>query len=741
MRKEQTPTMDTVTLQTSCDQLTFDRDFGRLVSLRAKHAPDVELIASAPDHPVFAMQYLSDGAFQHLDSHSAGAIAVACAGSAGEQVLTARFTGVGGRDLEVELTVRASTEERFSRWTCTVRNGAGLRIVDVQFPFVVVPSVTEGTVVVPAGHAGHLLEGEALAGLPTDEPRQWQLLPERGNSPHYPGRVFAQFLAWYGERAGVYLACEDTEGNVKLLKPVRREPAIRLGLAHVGDWPSEGERTLEYEVVLGSFAGNWYAVADLYREWSLQQKWATPLTKRTDVPEWLLDSPPHITIRLQGYLDDGPAPAIEEFLPYEKCVPLLQGVAERVEAPLVAVLMSWERGGPWVYPDCFPPVGGDESLTTFCRLSRERGWRVGSFCNGTRWVMKHLFNDYDGTDYFAENQGEQSVCRRHDGELWAEHWDQSWRPSYICCMAQELTKETAVDFVKRLVGWGMESIQYFDQNCNAATFACFAADHGHPPIPGKWMAAAMEEMIAAFRRVAADAGETEVIQSTECACNEYCLPLFQQSDVRVSPPGSGEGGFVPVYHYLFHECTILHGMMSTGGEPYALPIRNAWNGVLGEIPGAVLTGDGTLLNRETFNWANWEPKVGSNDDSLEMIRTVTALRRGPGRDFLVYGRMQRPAEVTGIKPVEWDHNGRHYAVPAVAHAAWQAPDGRHGVVLANWTTKAQAAVVCAATLGERVTVDTSGREVSRATAASTAGGYSIALPPLACVLIAEETRS
>ncbi|NCQ33457.1 MAG: hypothetical protein GW802_39595, partial [Armatimonadetes bacterium] len=64
-----------------------------------------------------------------------------------------------------------------------------------------------------------------------------------------------------------------------------------------------------------------------------------------------------------------------------------------------------------------------------------------------------------------------------------------------------------------------------------------------------------------------------------------------------------------------------------------------------------------------------------------------------------------------------------------------------GVVLANWTTKAQAAVVCAATLGERVTVDTSGREVSRATAASTAGGYSIALPPLACVLIAEETRS
>ena len=55
-----------------------------------------------------------------------------------------------------------------------------------------------------------------------------------------------------------------------------------------------GERQLEYEVVLGSFEGDWYAAAERYRQWSHRQPWAgRPLHRRRDVPGWLLDSPPH----------------------------------------------------------------------------------------------------------------------------------------------------------------------------------------------------------------------------------------------------------------------------------------------------------------------------------------------------------------------------------------------------------------------------------------------------------------
>ena len=143
--------------------------------------------------------------------------------------------------------------------------------------------------------SGRLRTGALLDQQPPDDPGQW-----RDVYFHYPGFMFAQFLAWYTQRGGVYLACEDTAGNCKVLKAVKRvrrhaawhRTRRRLALARCAK--------LEYDVVLGSFAGDWYDAADLYRNWSLHQKWATPLCKRKDVPKWLLDSPVYITVRPQA---------------------------------------------------------------------------------------------------------------------------------------------------------------------------------------------------------------------------------------------------------------------------------------------------------------------------------------------------------------------------------------------------------------------------------------------------------
>ena len=242
----------------------------------------------------------------------------------------------------------------------------------------------------------------------------------------------------------------------------------------------------------------------------------------------------------------------------------------------------------------------------------------------------------------------------------------------------------------------------------------------------------MADMIARFRRVAAEAGQQGVIQSTENPCNEYCLPLFQECDVRVGTDS------VPIFHYLFHECIIIQGMMSVGPEPYSLPIRSAWNCVLGEIPGGVMTGNGTLLNRETGNWAPWQPKVGNNEDALEMIRTVTAMRRGQGRDFLVYGRMQHPAAVSGVHMVKWEKDGRKYSVPAIAHASWQAPNGRYGVVLANWTTESQSVGVSNARFGKSATVHVCGKKTEVSTVVADQDGFHVTLPPLSCELIVSQ---
>ena len=731
-----------ITLGTLTETLGFDARTGQLVSFRSKHAPGQEFIASAPDHPAFVLQYLDGkGQYRRITSLDAGETRVSCSRKSGAATLTIRFRRLAGLDLDVTATVRASSSEPGSRWRIALRNHARLRVVDIQYPFVVVDYGLRGSVLIP-NYAGRLIPNPSPETLGPDAEQAWQFCPANGDSSHYPGGLFAQFMAFFNERAGLYLACEDDAANVKLFKALHREPGIRLGIAHVGDWPQRGERTLEYDVVLRSFSGDWYAAADIYRAWALQQSWGVPLSRRTDVPAWLLDSPAYITLRLQGELDAGPVFPVKPFLPYEKAIPLLGRLARRIDAPLVAVLMSWERGGPWVYPDCFPPVGGDASLARFAALARKRGWRVGSFCNGTRWVTGHAWNDYDGRDYYREHRGSRGVCRTPEGEEWKESWDQSWRPSYASCLGSPQTRRIAEQFVQRLAGWGMESIQFFDQNMGAATFPCFATGHEHPPVPGKWMADKMREVMAGFRRADSAQRGHEIIHSTEGPCNETCLPLFQECDVRVIPPGhSSNYDFMPLYHYLYHECIILQGGMGMGPEPHHLTTRNACNAVLGELPGAVMIGDGTLLNKDTGNWAPWEPRVGSSDDAVEMMRTILALRRGAGRDFLTLGRMQRPAGVEGAEIVEWEGASRMNRIPAVFHAAWQAPDGRAGVVLANWTGAPRKVSVIDERLGRFRDIHTCGSKTSarRITLPRARARMDVTVPAFGCTLLAAET--
>ena len=738
-------TEERIIIENASHRLGFDRKTARWVSFRAKAASDQEFIVSSDQVPVFVIQYLGeDNEFRQISSSQASQVTV----RSSEGGLTADFSGLSGLDLGATVTVRTSANDPFSYWSVSIRNHAKLSITDVQFPFLVVSYALDGAsgseALLQPFATGRLLESPKPQDLEPDSPHAWQFRPENGDASHYPGLTFAQFLAYYNNRAGLYVSCQDDSGSIKLIKPVHnRAGGIRLGIAHVGDWPTDGERELGYNVVLRGFEGDWYDAAGLYREWSLKQHWATaPLHKRKDVPDWLLDSPPHIIVRIQGQLDLGPAEPNAEFLPYPKIIPLLEKVSKRIESPLVAVIMSWERPGPWIYPDCFPPAGGDESLRDFSRMARERGWHVGSFCNGTRWVTGHFWSGYEGQKFFRDHQGEKTVCRTHDQQLWEENWDRTWRPSYACCLGVAETRQIADDFIRRLLDDGLDWVQFLDQNVGCATFPCFARDHGHAPAPGKWMNAGMQSLLDGFRQIIGEEteksrGKRRFVLSVESPPNEFFMPNFQVCDQRVVPPGhTGYGhAFFPLYSFLYHEFLVMQGGFGSAPEPYHMPIRNAYNLVVGEIPGGVLTGDGSLLNRDTFNWAPWNPPVGDNDDSLAMLRCTAALRRGKARDFLVFGRMQRPATIRGIKVVHWEDDGKVHKIPAVFHSAWQSPQGQFAIVLANWTRINQEISFSDRRLGHRVEETISTQVVTTRMRSMERGGLSISLPPLSCGLV------
>jgi len=740
----------TIALTTATDTMRFSAETGTLVSFRSRAAPDQEFIAAGTNTPVFVVQYLDDERrYRQLTSRDATA-QISCEDVEGGSVLRASFPQLGGMAIEATVTVRATPDDRFSHWSLRLRNDADLVITDVQFPFIVASYQLAGTagaesLLWPLG-AGVLLSAPQPQDLAPDCPQTWQMRPENADSLHYPGFTTAQFLAYFNDRAGIYVSCRDPSGMIKLIKPVHHPLGLRLGIAHIGDWPQHGARQIEYDIVLGSFTGDWYAAAELYRDWSRMQHWAqTPLKARADVPDWLRESPAHIILRIQGELDIGPAEPNDALLPYSKTIPLLERIAERVGAPLVPVIMSWERPGPWIYPDCFPPAGGAEALREFTDLARDHGWHIGTFCNGTRWVVGHFWSGYDGADYFKERGGERSVCRTHTGELWKEDWDATWRPSYPCCLGVPLTNEIAVDFVRMMIDMGLDWVQFFDQNIGASTFACFANDHGHPQVPGAWMTERMRLLIASFHELARQEGESgdgtrQIVFSVEGPVNECFLQAFQICDIRVVPPGHRAGhrlwhGFVPLYHYLYHEFMLMQGGFGSGPEPYHLQIRNAYNLIVGEIPGEVMQGDGRLLNKDTFNWAPWEPYVGDNEAALRLLRAAMALRRGPAREFLVYGRMQAPARIEPIVPVRWQENGHDHQIPPVFHSAWKTLDGGFGLVFANWTAVEQTVHIDDSRLGNDTTQHIAAPDLESRSVSIGKSGLALQLPPLSCALL------
>ena len=681
-----------LTIESKCDILRLESDTLRLISYRRRDVPEQDFISFSEKHPTFVIGYLDlKNRYKFLYSYQAKNIETSSDEINGSTCLSAIYSGIGEYDLSVTIKVKASLENKNIYWNIEVSNNGILRIVDVQYPFIVCPYDLGGVtgseaIVLPHGYgSGKLVKNPAKnyvssQRLEPDCLDTWEFSSQKGDKLHYPGMQFAQFEAYYNDRAGIYMACNDKAANIKRFAALHRDPGIRLGVAHVGDWPEQGKRALEYDVITCTFLGDWYDAADIYREWSFDQKWFTPIISRNDIPGWLLESPVYVTIRIQGYLDKGSVFPVEEFLPYEKCIPLLETISEKVDSPLCVVTMSWEKAGPWIQPESFPPVGGEKSMKSFISELKKRGWHAGSFCNGTRWVTSHKWNNYDGRDYFDQNSGEKAVCRQADGTMWAEDWDALWRTSYTCCLGSEYTQKMTLDFVEHLIDWGMESLQYLDQNFGSAVFPCFSAEHTHPPLPGKWMNKKMKHLMEEFHGIAVKKGEKGVVQSAEAGANEICLPLFQLTELRYFPPNQ-ETFNIPLYQYLFHECIVIQGMMANAPEPYHMSIKNAMNCVFGQIPGGVMTGDGTFLDKDTDNWAEWEPKIEDSEKVFKMIRNIALLRRGEAKDFLVYGRMLRPAIVQGIKMIEWDGN----SFPAVLHSAWRAPDGRIGLVFANWT--------------------------------------------------------
>jgi len=656
-------------------KLMIDTVKGTIASFQSTYGIDRPLLI--PGHawlPLFKIEFMSrKGEFSTVTSSDAKEISVHKSGDEKELLIVLDYKQIGGLPVDGRVTVRCPADETLTYWNMELKNGTADWIGHVQFPVIEVPfddpsqgstshllwPNTDGQL---GGPVEHSMRGSGIfGGKKPNTPEIWRY-------NNYPGQwISTQLMAYYNDLGGLYVACDDPTGLPKFIDGLMDADGVTMGVGHYPATAGPGEMKLPYNVVLGTFHGDWYAAAEIYRKWALKQDFCkTRLADRKDCPKWLGDSPIGIAFPMRGQADwDGPAKENPEYTPATNALPYLEKLAQQLESPLMPIVFNWENGGPWVQPDAFPAVGGDADLREFMAKAKEKGWHPIIYGDGLCWVTWQKNTGYDGMPYFHSHEGESAVVRGWDGKLLEDVW--GWRKNYVACVGTEAGRAMVTGMTKKMAEFGPDVIQQFDQGPGPR--ACYATDHGHPPVPGPWMASAFNGLLDADIK-AARSSDASVAVSCEGAPPEVWLQRFQTWDARAST--------CPLYSFLYHEfANGQQGFYTDRVNDEALRLSVARAVVNGYMVNFTLRDKGQI----EYDWdQTWTRAIPDQAAILDWAKRINHFRAGVARDYLIYGRMMRPWTVSNVHQRDFGWGKE----PLVQSATWQALDGRTGIVLANY---------------------------------------------------------
>jgi len=655
-------------------RLLITSEKGSLASFRATFGVDRELLI--PSHarlPLFKIEFMNDHSeFTTVTSSEAKEVSVSKSGNPEEPTITIEYKEIGQLPVDARVTIRCPAGETLTYWNLEVNNRTTSWIGHIQFPVIQVPfdnptdknfshilwSFADGAL---AGPVQPSMSVGAWGGSDRDTPELWRY-------NNYPGEwTSTQLMAYYNDAGGLYVACDDSKAFPKFIDPLMEKDGVTMGLGHYPGTRGPGETKLPYNVVLGTFQGDWYAAAEIYRNWASRQPFcATKLARRSDSPKWLTDSPLGIAFPMRGQGDwDPPAAVNAEYTPLTNALPYLDKLAVALESPLMPIVFNWEQGGPWVQPDAYPPVGGKAAVREFMAKARAKGWHPVIYGDGLCWVIWQKNTNYDGLPYFHAHGGEDAAARKWDGTFLEDVWP--WRKNYVTCVGTEKGRQMILEMTRGMAELGPDVVQQFDQGPGPR--ACYAANHGHPPVPGPWMTEAFSGLVRSDNEIARSVNPT-VAMSCEGAPPETYLQEFQTWDARVTT--------CPLYSFLYHEYgNGFEGFYTNRVNDEALRLSVARALVTGYIVDFTLRDKGLI----EYDWdQTWTRAVPDQAAILDWAKRSNHFRAGVARDYLVYGRMLRPWTVSGVTERDFGWGKE----PLVQSATWQALDGRIGVVLANY---------------------------------------------------------
>lgn len=279
------------------------------------------------------------------------------------------------------------------------------------------------------------------------------------------------------------------------------------------------------------------------------------------------------------------------------------------------------------------------------------------------------------------------MCASPTGEI-VSNTCQQQRKSYDMCISEDFTKDVLLKEAEKMKTGNVDYIQILDQNHGGTPYLCYSDKHSHPAVPGKWM---VEHMTDFLKKLKATLGN-DILLGCESAAAESYISYLNLSDNRFNLNYNGARP-IPLYAYVYHK--YLHNFSGNSvcstyffdvtKSPNFHMLRLAYSFIIGDLLTIVINEDGEII------WA-WGQRdfstLPDREPIMEFIKDATALRRGIGKDYLVYGEMTAPltvkCEEEGMFKLK---TGDYEYYPAVLTSCYKNDKGEKAQILATYRSK------------------------------------------------------
>ena len=631
-----------------------------------------ELLRPGARTPLYQIDLLRDGKTTAVDASQASSTRLEKV--EGGVTLIARHEAAG---IEVAITLTLAPDATAATLRAEVRRQGEQPVIGILRAPGLAFALDAGSpgpgALVPVAD-GELI-GDLASSLRDGEVRSW----------NYPGMASAQLLAIQDARGGAVLYCEDATGRFKRLALRRIGRDVLPYFEHVLVDLKGATVAVPYAVRLGVFDGGWEQAADPYRAWASKQPFCARRIEARDLPEAARAPAFFLGVNLREAAPGGGARDRTADIPA-----VAASWAKGLGLPVTAILLGWEKQGPWITPDTWPPYGGLAGFGGLVGALHQDAGRAFAYVSGLNITLEKAARNgapayrlppADVQRFRAAAIADQGGAPRLEGQAEGEGIGRH----AVLCPTTTQARDLLAGQAAHLLDAGVDLVQV-DQIPGGGTPPCFATTHGHPPAGGSAAATALAALLdglgttAHARRPAAaitleEPGEFFIPHVDLFHCRDYMQGLWPRD-------GRGSVG-VPLFAYLFHDYAAGYGgdsapIARVGDDPSLALYAQAMNLAAGRLPGAAVW-------MQLIRWDEVHP------EQRRFMRAAADLWRSPAGRYLLAGRLLALGLPPGTVTVTGRAGGApvRFEAPAFHARGFELADGSVGLLYINATDVAR----------------------------------------------------